>query len=316
MDNAPLLEVKDLTKRFEDLTAVSDVSFAICEGESVGIVGESGCGKSTTARLIAGLETPTKGEVLFRGEPYRLRPNRGRCHINMVFQDPVASFDGRMTVFESLYEALSHTKKITRKEARSVIAESLATVELPESYIDRRAAQLSGGECQRVGIARALLTSPELLICDEATSALDVSVQAQIIHLLQRIKAEQKLTYLFISHDLALVAGMCSRVIVMYKGRVVEQGTTDEVLRAPRHPYTRLLLSSADAFALDEKGSASALPMVPQRLDDTDGECGFYPYCAERTERCRRERPALESRGDNHLAACHFGKESAHAPIT
>lgn len=312
MTNAPLLEVRDLTKRFEELTAVSDVSFAVREGESVGIVGESGCGKSTTARLIAGLDTPTKGEVLFRGEPYRLRPGRGRCHINMVFQDPMASFDGRMTVFESLYEALSHTRKIGRKEARSVIAESLATVELPESYIDRRASQLSGGECQRVGIARALLTSPELLICDEATSALDVSVQAQIIHLLQRIKAEQKLTYLFISHDLALVAGMCTRVIVMYKGRVVEQGTTDEVLRAPRHPYTRLLLSSADAFALDAKGTASPLPVVPQRLDGADGACGFYPYCAERTERCRRERPALESSGDDHLAACHLGKESVH----
>ena len=186
MPDTPLLEVRNLGMRFEDVEAVAGVDMSIYEGESVGIVGESGCGKSTTARLISGLVTPTSGQVLFRGEPYVLRPDRGRCRINMVFQDPVASFDGRMTVFESLYEALSHTRRIGRKEARSVIADMLDTVELPASYIDRLASQLSGGECQRVGIARALLTEPELLICDEATSALDVSVQAQIIHLLQK----------------------------------------------------------------------------------------------------------------------------------
>ena len=223
----------------------------------------------------------------------------------MVFQDPVASFDGRMTVFESLYEALSHTQRISRKDARPVIADMLDTVELPANYINRLASQLSGGECQRVGIARALLTRPELLICDEATSALDVSVQAQIIHLLKKLKSEQKLTYLFISHDLGLVAGMCSKVIVMYRGRIVEQGETRAVLHDPRHPYTRLLLASADAFALDDAGRTTSLPVVPQRLTDEEGLCGFYPFCAQRGERCRRERPILRDVGEKHSAACH-----------
>lgn len=308
MPDAPLLEARDLRKRFDDVEAVAGVSFTVLEGESVGIVGESGCGKSTTARMISGLETPTSGQVLFRGAPYVLRPDRNRCRINMVFQDPVASFDGRMTVFESLYEALSHARRISRKQARSVIAGMLGTVELPETYADRRVSQLSGGECQRVGIARALLTSPELLICDEATSALDVSVQAQIIHLLKRIKEEQHLTYLFISHDLGLVAGMCSHVLVMYRGAVVEQGETPMVLRNARHPYTKLLLASADAFALDGSGQTTALPTVPQRLTEEEGACGFYPFCARRNKRCRTECPALL--GDaRHAATCHFPLE-------
>ena len=306
MPEAPLLEVRNLSKQFEDVEAVAEVSFSVREGESVGIGGESGCGKSTTARLVAGLISPTAGQVLFRGEPYRLRADRERSRINMVFQDPVASFDGRMTVFESLYEALSHTQRIGRKSARPLIADMLDTVELPPDYINRLASQLSGGECQRVGIARALLTRPELLICDEATSALDVSVQAQIIHLLKKLKEEQQLTYLFISHDLGLVAGMCSRVLVMYRGRIVEQGETHTVLHEPRHPYTRLLLASADAFALDDTGRTTPLPIVPQRLTNEEGMCGFYPFCAQRAERCRRERPILRDEGKEHFAACHL----------
>ena len=305
MDNVPLMEVVKLSKRYEDTVAVQDVSFRVFRGESVGIVGESGCGKSTTARLISGLESPTAGQVLFEGKPHVLKPGRGLCRVNMVFQNPVASFDRRMTVFESLYEALSHTESITRAAARPVIADMLRTVELPDSYIDRRASQLSGGECQRVGIARALLTRPELLICDEATSALDVSVQAQIIHLLKRIKDEQNLTYLFISHDLGLVAGLCDRVIVMYMGRVVEQGTVLQVMASPVHPYTKLLLSSADAFALDDDGRASVLPSIPQRLTDRDGACSFYAFCDKRSDRCLQERPELCDCGDGHLAACH-----------
>lgn len=260
MTNIPLLEVRDLHKSYEDTEAVRGISFTVNEGESVGIVGESGCGKSTTARIIAGLESPTQGEILFRGEPYRLRPGRGRCRINMVFQDPVASFDGRMTVFASLYEALSHTESISKRDAMEPIKKMLKTVELPESYTDRLVSRLSGGECQRVGIARALLTRPELLICDEATSALDVSVQAQIIHLLHRLKEELNLTYLFISHDLGLVAGMCSRVLVMYQGRLVEQGSVRRVLDDPADPYTKILRASADAFTLDEKGHTTPLP--------------------------------------------------------
>lgn len=308
MDNEVLLEVKHLYKSFEDVDAVADVSFCICRGESVGIVGESGCGKSTTARVISGLEKPTAGDILFSGQPYSLRPGRGKRKINMVFQDPVASFDGRMTVFASLYEALSHTRKINRALAEPLIRQVLSTVELPEKYIGRRVNQLSGGECQRIGIARAILTEPELLICDEATSALDVSVQAQIIHLLQELKAEKQLTYLFISHDLALVAGMCNRVFVMYGGRIVEEGITSEVMANPGHPYTRLLLACGDAFAAEEDGSVSALPKVPERLDGGSGACPFYSYCSSRTGKCQNELPELRPCGLNHRAACHLLK--------
>lgn len=260
MSNTPLLEVRDLRKTYDEMEVVRGINFTVNEGESVGIVGESGCGKSTTARIIAGLEPPTEGEILFRGEPYRLRPGRGRSRINMVFQDPVASFDGRMTVFESLYEALSHTESISKKDALEPVKRMLKTVELPEVYTDRLVSRLSGGECQRVGIARALLTKPELLICDEATSALDVSVQAQIIHLLHQLKEELNLTYLFISHDLGLVAGMCSRVLVMYQGQLVEQGSVRSVLDNPAKPYTKILRASADAFTIDENGRTSSLP--------------------------------------------------------
>ena len=306
MSEAPLLEVKNLSMIFEDgAAAVSDVSFAIRDGESVGIVGESGCGKSTTARLIAGLIKPSSGQVLFRGEPHVLRPGKGRARVNMVFQDPIASFDGRMSVFDSLYEALSHTQSVRKKEARGMIEESLRTVELPPSYADRRISQLSGGECQRVGIARALLTQPELLICDEATSALDVSVQAQIIQLLQELKLSKNLTYLFIAHDLALVAGMCTRVLVMYRGRLVEEGDVKIVMHSPIHPYTRLLLASADAFALDENGKTTALPSAAQRLTDEEGACVFYPFCPHRTERCRDEKPELAICCEGHRVACH-----------
>lgn len=300
-----LLEVKSLYKSFEDVDAVSDVSFVIHKGESVGIVGESGCGKSTTARVISGLEKPTYGEIRFRGEKYILKPGKGPCKINMVFQDPIASFDGRMTVFASLYEALSFTKKISKKDAVPVIRNALKTVELPESYIDRRISQLSGGECQRIGIARAVLTEPELLICDEATSALDVSVQAQIIHLLSELKEQNHYTYLFISHDLALVAGMCNRVLVMYRGRLVEEGNTEDVLKAPMHPYTRLLLSCGDAFALEDDGTVSALPEVPERLDDREGTCPFYPFCTERKPECAGVLPELRDFGNGHRVACH-----------
>ncbi len=309
MGNEPLLEVRGLTKHYDNVIAVSNVNFEVFEGESIGIVGESGCGKSTTARMVSGLESPDEGQVLFRGKPHVLKPGKGRSRINMVFQDPIASFDGRMSVFSSLYEALSHTCNISRWDARGEIESMLETVGLPSSYADRRISQLSGGECQRVGIARALLTQPELLICDEATSALDVSVQAQIIQLLCDIKESQHLTYLFISHDLALVAGMCSRVFVMYHGTIVEQGSVKHVMQKPHHPYTKLLLSSADAFAVDDNGKTTPLPPIPQRLTEENGACGFYPFCSIRTKQCCEEPPVLKLCCNDHYASCHHMSE-------
>lgn len=252
MNKQPFLQVEQLEKTYGKIRAVNGISFFVEKGESVGIVGESGCGKSTTARLIAGLEKPTGGRVLLQGEPRCLRSGRyKKCHVNMIFQDPRDSFDSHMTVFSSLYEALSHTRRTDRRQARPVIEELLTQVELSTEYADRRIAQLSGGECQRIAIARALLTEPELLICDEATSALDVSIQKQILELLRRIQKERQLTYLVISHDLALVSHLCSRVLVMYQGKIVEEGDVKKVLRNPEHPYTKLLLASGATFIPD-----------------------------------------------------------------
>ena len=252
MNKQPFLQVEQLKKTYGEIRAVNGISFFVEKGEAVGIVGESGCGKSTTARLIAGLEKPTGGRVLLQGEPRRLRSGRyKKCHVNMIFQDPRDSFDSHMTVFSSLYEALSHTRRTERRQARLVIEELLTQVELSTEYADRRIAQLSGGECQRIAIARALLTEPELLICDEATSALDVSIQKQILELLKRIRKERQLTFLVISHDLALVSHLCSRVLVMYQGKIVEEGDVKKVLRNPEHPYTKLLLASGAAFMPD-----------------------------------------------------------------
>ena len=252
MNRQPFLQVEKLEKLYGSTRAVDGISFSVEKGESVGIVGESGCGKSTTARLMAGLEKPTAGSVLLHGELRKLKSGRyQRCHVNMIFQDPKDSFDGHMTVFASLYEALSHTRRTDRRQARPVIEELLTQVELPAEYADRRITQLSGGECQRIAIARAILTEPELLICDEATSALDVSIQKQILELLKRIRKERQLTFLVISHDLALVSHLCNRVLVMYQGKIVEQGDVKKVLRNPEHPYTKLLLASGNTFMLD-----------------------------------------------------------------
>lgn len=306
MQNDVLLEVKNLYKRFDDVDAVAGLSFSVQKGESVGIVGESGCGKSTTARIITGLDKPTSGEILFHGFPYSLQSGKGKCKINMVFQNPIASFDRRMSVFSSLYEALSHTYKISKKDAEPIICNALRTVELPEDYIYRRISQLSGGECQRIGIARAILTEPELLVCDEATSALDVSVQVQIIHLLGELKTEKNLTYLIISHDLALVSCICNRVLVMYRGRLVEEGDVSKVMTNPIHPYTQLLLSCGNAFAVENGSVISALPTVPERSDNMDGKCPFFAFCKHRFPKCAKTLPELKKYGSNHWAACHL----------
>lgn len=304
MKHEPLIAVENLRKVYGETEAVRGVSFQIAQGQSVSIVGESGCGKSTMARVIAGLERPTGGRVLFRGTPYRLRPKRtGPSPINMVFQDPMDSFDGHSTVFDSLYEALSHTRRIGRREAEAEIAAMLETVELPVSYLRRHIFQLSGGQCQRVAIARALLTDPELLICDEATSALDVSVQAQIIHLLRHLREQHGHTYLIISHDLALVACLCDYVLVMYRGALVEEGTVNQVMEHPLHPYTKLLLSCGRAFSMEH--SERPLPELPQRsAGGRDSRCMFYPFCQMRGELCEKGTPALRNYREGHRAAC------------
>ncbi len=241
-----ILEVENLRKSFrkrgsgrwgspgETFAAVDGISFYIKKGECLGLIGESGSGKSTAAAMVAGLLKPDAGEIRFYGK-----------HRQMVFQDPMRSLDPRMQVIQSIEEGLAYQKSgLTRQQIRQRALEAMDLVRLPRSYAARRSRELSGGECQRATIARAILIRPELLICDEVTSALDVSVQAQIMDLLDQLRRELGLSILFISHDIALVSNFCSRAAVMYRGKIVETGDTRQLIRHPREAYTRRLIAS------------------------------------------------------------------------
>lgn len=239
-----ILEVKNLQKVFRDRislngkvkedVAVRGVSFQVKKGECLGLIGESGSGKSTTAYMAAGLIPPSGGEICFHGQ-----------HMQMVFQDPMKAMNPKRRVLDNICEGLIYKRKdLTKHEIRNAALEAMDLVQLDRKYARRLGRELSGGECQRATIARAILIHPELLICDEVTSALDVSVQAQIIRLLDELKKKMGLSYLFISHDIALVNGFCDRVAVMYQGKIVEIGETAEVLQNPREEYTKKLMDS------------------------------------------------------------------------
>jgi ABC-type oligopeptide transport system ATPase subunit len=254
----PLLDVRHLVKHFvrkqgllrppSVVTAVDDVSFTIDEGEMFGLVGESGSGKSTTGRCILRLLEPTSGEVLFRGENIlefsRQRMRMARRDMQIVFQDPYSSLNPRMRVGDIVEEPLVIHKLGSKADRRARVAELFALVGLESDHIARYPHEFSGGQRQRIGIARALALNPALIIADEAVSALDVSIQAQVVRLLMELKARLKLTYLFIAHDLRLVEHICSRVAVMYLGKIVELGDTQALFSRPTHPYTRALLSA------------------------------------------------------------------------
>lgn len=299
-----ILSVKHLSKSFEDMRVIDDVSFTVGRGEAVGLVGESGCGKSTAAQLISGLLRPDGGEIVMHALPGGRGKRRGRCPVNMVFQDPADSFDPHMTIFESLCEALRNTKKCSRREAEAEIDKVLKMTGLEQEYKNRKVSSLSGGQCQRAAIARAILTEPELLICDEVTSALDVSMQAQIIRLFLDLKKRKSFSYLFISHDLAVVSALCSRVIVMYKGRIMEIGEVREVLEHPCHPYTALLVQCARAFTTEK--TSEKIPCVPQAEEGRTKGCAYYPRCSRRRPECGEAIPKLEKAGAGRFTACHF----------
>ena len=247
-----ILDVKDLTKNFyknkQLFTAVNHISFQLRQGECLGLVGESGCGKSTTVKMLTHLLKPDSGEILLEGT--EIQHLKGKAlkklytEIQMVFQIPQDSFDPRRTLGDSIMESMRN-HNVSRKEAQNRLWQLLQQVELPSELADRYPNQVSGGQCQRVAIARALAVNPKILICDEATSALDVTVQAQIIELLKRLQQEMDLSILLISHDLALVQHLCDRVIVMYQGNIVEQGTPDRVINAPENDYTKMLIEAA-----------------------------------------------------------------------
>ena len=317
----PLLEVQNLKVHFPvkgsalagtslTVKAVDGVSLTIAAGEAVGLVGESGCGKSTLGRSILRLLEPTSGRILFDGKDITtlgaraLRPLRRQ--FQMVFQDPFNSLNPRMTVGQSIGEALViHGLGNSEAARQTRIADLLQSVGLTADAANRFPHQFSGGQRQRIGIARALAVEPRLIVCDEPVSALDVSVQAQVINLLQDIQRDRGLAYLFISHDLAVVEHLCQRIVVMYLGRVVESGPAHSVCRNPQHPYTQVLLSAVPTVTSSTKRDRILLyGDVPSPIHPPSG-CPFHPRCPVAETRCRTERPEFRTVANGHEAACH-----------
>ncbi|MFC5588668.1 ABC transporter ATP-binding protein [Sporosarcina soli] len=305
-----------LGRTVNHVKAVDDISFTIYEGETVSIVGESGCGKSTTGRAILRLEEPTEGKVTFNDTELtgisKREMRKHRKDLQIIFQDPYASINPRQTVSNILMEAMTIQKSYPRKERRKRTIELLQTVGLNEYQADRYPHEFSGGQRQRIGIARALSVNPKLIICDEAVSALDVSIQAQVLNLLEDLQEAYNLTYLFISHDLGVVRHISDRVIVMYLGKIVEIGDKLSIFDHPKHPYTKALLSAIPVP--DPTREKIHIPLrgdVPSPIDPPKG-CRFHTRCPFAQDKCRQEEPLLQtyvSMGEDHQAACHFVEE-------
>ncbi len=316
----PLLSVRDIVKTFEvnrglfskkkSVHAVNHVSFDIRAGETFSLVGESGCGKSTTARLVNHLLVPDSGDIFFDGKNIakmkeeEARPIRG--DMQMIFQDPYGSLDPRMKIADLIEEPLLLHTKMTPTERRQRVAALLGTVGLPAIYGERYPHEFSGGQRQRVGIARALSVNPKLIIADEPVSALDVSIQAQVLNLMQDLQEKYHLTYLFISHDLSVVELISDRIGVMYLGTIVETAPKNEIFRHPEHPYTKALLSAVPAADPDHPGSRIELKgELPSPVNPPSG-CLFHTRCPYCTERCKTERPELHEIAPGHFCRCHL----------
>ncbi|MDO4179305.1 MAG: ABC transporter ATP-binding protein [Phascolarctobacterium sp.] len=310
-----VLEIKNLTKKFpvdggKFLTACDNITLTAYEGKTLGIIGESGCGKSTLVRCLLCIQSTTSGEAIFEGKDLlkakgeEVRQNRKK--IQMVFQDPNAAFNPKMLVKDILTEPLKNFGMIKDSEVDAKAAELLEMVELPTSFKDRYAHSMSGGQRQRLGIARALALEPKIIVCDEATSALDVSVQEKICELLCKIQKEKKITYLFIAHDLGLVDLMCNQVAVLYLGNVMEWMETGRIGQDCKHPYTKSLMKSV--FMVDADARYKIQPLdgeIPSPLDLPPG-CPFYSRCEKRSERCLNEKPQLQEVEHGHWVACHL----------
>jgi peptide/nickel transport system ATP-binding protein len=312
-----MLRVENLTMEFPvgrtglKVHAVSGISFDVLPGETLGLVGESGCGKSTTGKALIQLPAPTSGSVRFDGQELSGLKGEGirklRTSIQMIFQDPISSLNPRRKVRDIVAEPLHIWNIGTQDERRKRVDEVLETVGIDPSNADRRPHQFSGGQCQRISIARALVIEPKLLICDEPVSALDVSVQAQVLNLLEDLKAKYGLTMIFIAHDLAVVKNVSDRVCVMYLGKVCEVARSDDLYARPAHPYTSRLLTSIPVPDPNVKPDPSLRIQgeLPSPMAPPSG-CRFRTRCPFAQEKCASEEPQLRDIGLGHYVACHF----------
>ncbi|MGW9196275.1 ABC transporter ATP-binding protein [Micromonospora chersina] len=324
-----IIEVRDLVKHYPvtrgvvfkktigHVKAVDGVSFELKAGETLGVVGESGCGKSTLARVLMNLEKPTAGQVLYKGQDISKLSGgalrRLRRQIQLVMQDPYTSLNPRMTVGDLIGEPFEiHPEVAPRRSRRDKVKELLDLVGLNPEHINRYPHQFSGGQRQRIGIARALALRPEVIVCDEPVSALDVSIQAQVMNLLEKLQAEFGLSYVFIAHDLSVVRHLSDRVAVMYLGKMVEVGTEDEIYERPTHPYTQALLSAVpvpDPTVRESKAIIRLQGDVPSPVSPPSG-CRFRTRCWKAQDICAQEAPLLQIRpGSDHPSACHFAEK-------
>lgn len=306
-----ILKVENLKKVYikdkNEFTAVNNVDLNIKEGECVGLVGESGCGKSSIARMITNLERHSGGDIFINGINMQEFNKKKELYkqVQMIFQNPLDSFNPRIKLGNSIGEIkvnLGYNKREIKKE----VIELLEKVGLSEDYYYRYPKEVSGGQCQRAAIARALLIKPKLLICDEPTSALDVSVQGQIINLLNDIKEKTKTSFLFISHDLALVQNFCDKIYVMYEGEIVEKGTRDEIINFPAHPYTKLLLSSNFSIYEDDEYFMEEFDKFDMNREIIHDGCKFYGRCPFRSEICKEKETKLKEISNGHFTSCHM----------
>ena len=335
--HAPMIALENVSKRFvkpldaaekvanlfgaglreQVVRAVDQVSLTIGEGEVVGLVGESGCGKSTLGRIVAGILEPSEGTVRYRGRDVAKLAGAERraaeLAVQMVFQDPMASLNPRRRVIEIIGEAPVVHGIVPAAEMEAYVCEMMARVGLDPATRRRYPHQFSGGQRARIGIARALAVKPKVLVCDESTAALDVSIQAQVLNLFMRLRAEFGLTYLFVSHDLGVVEHIADRVAVMYLGRIVELSPAEELFRAPNHPYTEALLDEVPRLEARKKTFSALKGEIPSPLHPPSG-CHFHPRCPYCFERCPVDRPALKEIAPARFSACHLNDEPQPRP--